>query len=330
MRQVAWYVSRRAVVAVVVLLFIVMGGTASAVPADWTTTAQQIAVEKWGPPPCDAPVVIGMEPRDTDLAFASWTDDLGLQRECKVVFTTTRDWAWPDYCTVMVHEYGHLGPWGNHHSDNPESVMWPYLGLHFPPCVAHRWSIKPKRYPSGCLRQADVNVGYYPYLVTKATELYTAPHPDSLTRHELAAGARFAVQSNTNPQHSNDPGQPPPTNGYVWGYAKKGGRSGWVPADVLKLDTSGDNWAEGPAGIDFQVGYGEPDEDFTPKYVLGQRVTGTRTITAQTVYQRWAPNSSPAALLVHGDTVTLLWRSRSYYCVEHEGRRGWIPRSSVV
>lgn len=182
-----------------------------------------------------------------------------------------------------------------------------------------------KAYPAGCLRQADVAIGYYPYRVAWPTWLLVAPHDDALVRHELPAGRRFGVQTVPNPEHLSDPGIAAPINGYLWGYAKRGGRSGWVRAAALTRDTPEDPWAYGPAGIDFQAGDDFPDDDTPPRFVLGHRATGTAVVTAQTVYQRWAPRSSPMALLLRGQAVTLRWRSSGHYCADADGRRGWIP-----
>lgn len=186
-----------------------------------------------------------------------------------------------------------------------------------------------KAYPPGCLRQADVAIGYYPYEVAWETPLLVAAHDKAPVRHELPAGRRFGVQTVPNPEHLSDPGIPAATNGYLWGYAKRGGRSGWVRADALTRTTPEDPWATGPAGIDFQAGDDFPDNDATPRFVLGHPATGTAIVTAHTVYERWAPRSSPMALLLEGQTVRLRWRASGHYCADADGRRGWIPTHAL-
>lgn len=182
-----------------------------------------------------------------------------------------------------------------------------------------------KTYPVGCLRQADVAIGYYPYRTTTDVRLLVAPHRDAIAREQLPTGRRFGVQSLPNPRHLSDPGVPAPTNGYSWGYAKRGGKSGWVDAGALRADTPEDPWATGPAGIDFQAGDDFPDDDIPPRFVLGQRAVGTAVITDRTVYQRWAPRSSPMAVLISGQVVRVLWRSSGHVCADVDSRRGWIP-----
>lgn len=187
----------------------------------------------------------------------------------------------------------------------------------------------PRAYPAGCLRQADVAIGYYPYEVAWATGLLVAPHDQALARHQLPAGRRFGVQTVPNPEHLSDPGIPAATNGYLWGYAKRGGRSGWVLADALTRATPEDPWAYGPAGVDFQAGDDFPDDDAIPRFVLGHPATGTAVVTARTVYERWAPRSSPMALLLQGQAVQLRWRASGHYCADADGRRGWIPAHAL-
>jgi hypothetical protein len=179
-------------------------------------------------------------------------------------------------------------------------------------------------YPPGCLRQADVNIGYYPHRLLEPSALLIAPDPHAPRIRMLRDIDRFAVQSVQNPDRVADPGQAAPVNGYAWGYAKKGGRSGWVAASALAPDDG--DWADGPAHHDYQAGgVGVPQLRRAPRFTVGHPVSGTVRIAVNTAYLRWAPRGPARALIVEGEAVIVLWRSSGHYCVQTgDGLRGWV------
>ena len=76
--------------------------------------------------------------------------------------------------------------------------------------------------------------------------------PQFPARQRLLTGQRVGRQSAPNPNFRAKPAPRPSRGGYVWVYVLKGGRSGWVDADVLAHDAGG--WADGPDSVDFEVG----------------------------------------------------------------------------
>jgi hypothetical protein len=89
--------------------------------------AQRIAVAHWGVDPCGGDVAIRWRraPRLVN-AVAHWSipvPDTGpaAHRDCVIVFNPRETFAWPKFCTVIVHEYGHLLGLG--HTADPGDVM---------------------------------------------------------------------------------------------------------------------------------------------------------------------------------------------------------------
>lgn len=183
---------------------------------------------------------------------------------------------------------------------------------------------KGNHYPPGCLRQADINIGYYPYVVVRETVIRVAPDEGAPRIRLLGPGRRFGVQSVPNPDRLSDPGVPAPVNGYVWGYSKKGGRSAWVRADALAPDPVG-GWADGPSHVDFEAGgVGVPRLRAHPRFTLGRAASGWTTVVDQSAYLRWAPNGAARLIVWHGEPLRLLWRSSGHVCVDAGGARGWV------
>jgi hypothetical protein len=98
------------------------------------TLAREIAVAYWGVDPCGGQVTIVWTDQDPDLnATAVWGNAVGdytdalSNDQCQIRFNPEVAFTWPKFCTVMVHEYGHLA--GHDHSDDPRDVMYPlYMG----------------------------------------------------------------------------------------------------------------------------------------------------------------------------------------------------------
>ena len=97
--------------------------------------AMKLAAHVWNNP-CGGHVTVDGQPLAGDeLAFAD-------PDECLVVYDSGRAWSWPDFCTVMLHEYGHLagyshpvgvslddGTIDHTHDPDPRSLMHPLLTL---------------------------------------------------------------------------------------------------------------------------------------------------------------------------------------------------------
>lgn len=76
--------------------------------------AKAIAAKVWQNP-CHGKVTIRWAPLAEGAASAS----VAL---CRITFDDRYRLDWPPFCTLMIHEYGHLA--GVAHSPNPRSVMF--------------------------------------------------------------------------------------------------------------------------------------------------------------------------------------------------------------
>ena len=102
--------------------------------------AIQIAKTTWNSDPCGGQVTVEWGTLGADVnAQSSWTnpqsayDNPELNGDCTVTFNPGADFDWKKFCTVMVHEYGHLS--GKPHSPNPNDVMNAYYTVPIQACV---------------------------------------------------------------------------------------------------------------------------------------------------------------------------------------------------
>ncbi len=197
-----------------------------------------------------------------------------------------------------------------------------------------------------------VNVGYYPFKIKAGvtTALHSCPNRVLET---LVGGQGFAAQSTRNPSCSDNPELRPSLNGFVFGYARGSGRSGWVPASALEFaGYVANSCADGPAGVDFQVaknphagcqafscngatsckaanGSNDGKSDCG-----GKTLNVVKTVSAQDMYLRYAPLSTPTRYLHQGDKVKVLYDNLKGWSFVHVlesscpeltpvGARGW-------
>jgi hypothetical protein len=102
--------------------------------------AIQIAESTWNTDPCGGQVTVTWGALGADVnAQSSWTnpqsayDAPQLNGDCSVTFNPSADFDWAKFCTVMVHEYGHLS--GKPHSPDPNDVMNAYYTVPIQACV---------------------------------------------------------------------------------------------------------------------------------------------------------------------------------------------------
>jgi len=93
--------------------------------------AAQLAAAHWGGAPCSGQVEISWAEQEANInARSSWanpTDPYGAPAQnfsCSVVFNPAQRWDWPKFCTVFIHEYGHLS--GQPHGADGPDVMSPF------------------------------------------------------------------------------------------------------------------------------------------------------------------------------------------------------------
>lgn len=132
-------------------------------------TAQSIARAHWGLDACGGQVALSWADLSADLnGDSTWSnptadgvyDDPSANYACAVRLNANRDFGWPELCTVVVHEYGHLT--GHRHRDDPDDVMAPrYRG----PVAECARTPDPTRDPAGTaptLRaRADIRISTF-------------------------------------------------------------------------------------------------------------------------------------------------------------------------
>jgi hypothetical protein len=109
-------------------------------------TAQGIAQQHWGVAPCGGQVAISWTPLAPQInATSTWTnprssyDNPDLNGDCRIEFNSGMDFDWDKFCTVVVHEYGHLS--GKPHAPDPKDVMAAFYDSPLPECIAAEASV---------------------------------------------------------------------------------------------------------------------------------------------------------------------------------------------
>ncbi|MGI8801152.1 MAG: matrixin family metalloprotease [Solirubrobacteraceae bacterium] len=92
--------------------------------------AELIAVEYWNASPCGGVVKVGWTSLDPTVnATSDWWNPVAAYGNaaantgCSIALNQDQSFDWPMFCSVMVHEIGHLT--GHEHAADPASVMNP-------------------------------------------------------------------------------------------------------------------------------------------------------------------------------------------------------------
>lgn len=211
---------------------------------------------------------------------------------------------------------------------------------------------------NGAYTTAAVNVGYYPFRIKPGvdTALYTC---DDRSIEPLAAGQGFAAQSTQNPGCSDNPPLRDAVAGFVFGYSRDTGKSGWVPADALEfVGYDGGACADGPTAAAFQVAHNPYDgcqatpcdgvnsclaaNPINPKDPNnsnsdcgGFPISANRTVALPDLALNAAPGANPTHYLHQNDQVKILYFNKNgWVFVELKvsncplltpvGLRGWV------
>lgn len=101
--------------------------------------AELIAVEYWNVSPCGGQVGVSWASLDPSInATSNWWNPVeaygnaGANSRCTITFNQVQKFDWPMFCTVMVHEIGHLN--GHQHVTDQASVMYPIYVKPIPQC----------------------------------------------------------------------------------------------------------------------------------------------------------------------------------------------------
>jgi hypothetical protein len=107
------------------------------------SAAEAVAEGFWGTAACSGHVAIAWRVRARRVnAVSSWANrhtaygDPDHNFACRVEFNPRAPWTWAKFCTVLVHEFGHLT--GHEHSPDPHDIMAPLFTEPLPACVASR------------------------------------------------------------------------------------------------------------------------------------------------------------------------------------------------
>ena len=103
-------------------------------------TARQIANAYWGFDPCGGTVAISWASLDPSInATSTWWNPSDAyanpqqNNNCQVEFNTNQSFDWQMFCTVFVHEFGHLT--GHPHNNDQSNVMYPIYVQPIGQCV---------------------------------------------------------------------------------------------------------------------------------------------------------------------------------------------------
>jgi hypothetical protein len=161
----------------------------------------------------------------------------------------------------------------------------------------------------------DVNIGWYPYRTTRATQIRTIPGA-GLVVASVPSGAGLGVQSVRNPgKLSQVPPRAPAMAAdgrpWVWCYQRAGTATGWIAAGDIEADQDAAKPPlKGTAGFDFEVGRTAPGPHSVSP--CGHDVSGrpaadrVRIVKATDVYLRYSPGGTARAYLESGDKVELI------------------------
>src|SRR3954471_24267064 len=101
--------------------------------------AEVVARAYWNADACSGQVEVSWTDQSQTInAVSSWknpTDGYnnpGQNFDCTVEFNRDLDYDWPRFCTVLVHEFGHLT--GHKHSPDPNDVMAAYYNRPLQQC----------------------------------------------------------------------------------------------------------------------------------------------------------------------------------------------------
>jgi hypothetical protein len=109
--------------------------------------AQQIARAHWGVDPCGGVIDIAwVSQPESYNAVSSWANmgdpyaDWQGNQDCRIEFNRDMTFRWGKFCTVLVHEYGHLA--GQRHDEHPGELMSAIYDRPIADCVAPKQTVR--------------------------------------------------------------------------------------------------------------------------------------------------------------------------------------------
>jgi hypothetical protein len=132
-----------------------------AVNSDAMVRAELIAVEYWNSSPCGGDVSVSWAALDPSInATSNWWNptqaygNAAANSNCTITFNQAQAFDWPMFCTVMVHEIGHLT--GHQHVTDATSVMYPVYVTPIPQCTGTAPGAAPASAPKAIAATATV------------------------------------------------------------------------------------------------------------------------------------------------------------------------------
>jgi hypothetical protein len=105
------------------------------------TSAEEIAKAFWQTTPCAGQVsLVWMNLNEGINATSTWTNPVGQydapehNGACQIAFNRALTWDWTRFCSILVHEYGHLA--GHAHADDHADVMFAFYEAPVAQCAA--------------------------------------------------------------------------------------------------------------------------------------------------------------------------------------------------
>lgn len=103
--------------------------------------AQEIAKTHWQANPCGGEVtLVWMALSAGTNATSTWANPVGQydapgqNTTCQVAFNSSLAWDWTKFCSILVHEYGHIS--GHAHAQDEADIMYAYYARPVDECVA--------------------------------------------------------------------------------------------------------------------------------------------------------------------------------------------------
>lgn len=103
--------------------------------------AEAISRGYWQTTPCAGQAsLVWMRLGDVTNATSTWTNPVGQydapekNASCQITFNSALAWNWTRFCSILVHEYGHLT--GHAHIDDAADVMYAYYETPVARCKA--------------------------------------------------------------------------------------------------------------------------------------------------------------------------------------------------
>lgn len=160
-----------------------------------TQKAQDIARTIWAADPCAGQVSISwMTLSDSVNATSTWSNPIGQydvpaqNTACAIAFNSATSWDWVRFCSILVHEYGHLT--GHPHEDDPASVMNAFYTRPVDQCSAAAPTAAPAASP-----QAPVStVSLAAATVRSSTAVSASARAAARTPHHVRRGVLVLVR----------------------------------------------------------------------------------------------------------------------------------------